>query len=59
MVDQTTPLSGGKHVRAMGTVDFKANADTVIQITYTDTAGLVILDAPQLQPVKPELKSNE
>jgi len=46
-------------VGPIDTVDFKANAETVIRITNADTAGFVILDALQLLPIKPELKTNE
>jgi hypothetical protein len=33
--------------------------ETVIQITNADTAGFVIMDALQLLPIEPELKTNE
>ncbi len=59
VVDQTMPLPDGKHFRPIDTVDLEANVETVIQITNTDTAGFVILDALQLQSIEPELKSNE
>ena len=59
MVDQTVSLPDGKHFRPIDTVDLKANVETVIQITNADTAGLVILDALQLLPIKPELKNDE
>ena len=58
-VDQTSPLPDGKAFRAIGTVDLKANAETVVQITNADTIGFVILDALQLLPVKPKMKTNE
>jgi len=59
VVDQTVPLPGGKHFRPIDTVDLKAAVETVIQITNADTNGFVILDALQLLPIEPELKTDE
>ena len=57
VVDQTRPLPTGKRFRPIGTIDLKANAETVIQITNINTAGFVILDALQLLPINPESKN--
>lgn len=59
MVDQTAPLPDGKRFRPIDTVDLKADAETIIQIKNAGTTGFVILDALQLLPIEPELKSNE
>jgi len=59
MVDQTTPLPKGKHFRPIDSVDLEANVETVIQIKNAETVGFVILDALQLLPVNPKLKTNE
>ena len=59
VIDQTAPLPDGKHFRPIDTVDLGADTETVIQITNSDTVGFVILDALQLLPVKPRLKTNE
>ena len=51
-VDQTQPLPSGQRFRAVGSVNLKADADTTIQISNTDTVGFVILDALQLLRVE-------
>jgi len=52
VVDQTRPLPSGRRFRPVGTVDLRADVETVIQVTNADTIGFVILDALQLLPVK-------
>ena len=48
-----------ENVSRIGTVDLEADTETIIQVTNSDTVGFVILDALQLLPVKPKLKTNE
>lgn len=52
VIDQTVSLPKGKHFRLIDTVDLVADAETIIQITNSNTVGFVILDAIQLLPVK-------
>ena len=52
VVDQTRSLPSGRVFRPVGTVDLRADVETVIQVTNADTTGFVILDALQLLPVK-------
>jgi len=52
VVDQTRPLPSGRVFRPVGTVDLRADVETVIQVTNADTIGFVILDALRLLPVK-------
>jgi hypothetical protein len=59
VVDQTVSLPKGKHFRPIDTVDLVADTETIIQITNSNTAGFVILDALQLLPVKDESESYE
>jgi FAD dependent oxidoreductase len=51
-VDQTQPLPEKQYFRPIGMVELKAEDETIIQISNTDTTGFVILDAMQLLPVK-------
>ena len=52
VVDQTRSLPSGRVFRPVGTVDLRADVETVIQVTNADTTGFVILDALRLLPVK-------
>ena len=52
VVDQTRPLPSGRRFRPVGTVDLRADVETVIQVTNAGTTGFVVLDALRLLPVK-------
>ena len=52
VVDQTRSLPSGRVFRPVGTVDLRADVETVIQVTNADTTGFVILDALRLLRVK-------
>ncbi|NNM31125.1 MAG: FAD-dependent oxidoreductase [Akkermansiaceae bacterium] len=58
-VDQTKPLPAGRRFRPIDTVELQADAETTITMTNAGTTGFVILDAMQLVPVKPGLKTGE
>ena len=51
-IDQTQPLPAGSAFREVGTVDLRADVETVVRVTNADTTGFVILDAVQFLPVK-------
>ncbi|WP_425619409.1 FAD-dependent oxidoreductase [Anatilimnocola sp. NA78] len=51
-VDQTAPLPKDNPFRAVGTVELRADVETTITVSNTDTVGFVIVDAMQLLPAE-------